>query len=256
MINERDKTKELMTEDKEKKIMANKGTTRTTIQDKETTAATTTRATCNDGGDDDDDDNEHHDDGEDKQDAPNTVNMMNDSFLCQFELWQFMTKKMKLPLPPVKRILPMVFAEWNADKGGSDTISGLLKEVMPSLPVQSAQAGAVAQMIMMGDVAVHRLRHMFSAKPNLAQGYPSLHHYRNANNQRSSFHDMLIDKHNVLLTRLKQNTAVASMPPAQGTTGARPVTRQTASAKSVGWGSEMMGSTPTRNIQKFYHQLS
>ena len=55
-----------------------------------------------------------------------------------------MATKIGYPLPPMERIIPLVFSTWNAMKSGSDTISKLFAHEPHNIPADEAQAGAVA----------------------------------------------------------------------------------------------------------------
>jgi hypothetical protein len=106
-------------------------------------------------------------------------------------LWHDVRFKKALPLPPIARIIPFVISSWNAFKGGSDTLTKLIWNADYDPPTNDIQAHAVARLLLLTMTVVHRLRHLATAKADL-NFYRSLKHYRNAANQRSSFHKTLL----------------------------------------------------------------
>jgi hypothetical protein len=118
-----------------------------------------------------------------------TINI--ESFFGYFYLWIYISKKMPLPIPQLERIIPSVLSKWNAIKGGSDTITKLLWSNMYDPPCNTPQSHAIARMLLLGNVIVHRLNHFFTAKSDLFT-YPSLKHYQKAASSRSTFHDTLL----------------------------------------------------------------
>jgi hypothetical protein len=92
---------------------------------------------------------------------------------------------LKLPLPPLHRIIPSVHANWNQKKSGSDTTTMLMDGCLAPLPHTNPESVAVNRLISMMFVLVHRLGHLYTADEQL--DYPSLGHYRNAASHRSTF---------------------------------------------------------------------
>jgi hypothetical protein len=58
-------------------------------------------------------------------------------------------------------------------------------------PCDTPQSHAVARMILLGAIVIHRLNQFFTAKDGL-DFHPSLKHFRNAASKRSSFHETLL----------------------------------------------------------------
>jgi hypothetical protein len=76
-------------------------------------------------------------------------------------------------------------------KGGSDTIPKLLWLNMYDPPCNAPQSHAIAGMILLGCVVVHRLNHFFTAKDNREE-YPLLKHFCKVASERSTFHITLL----------------------------------------------------------------
>ena len=136
-----------------------------------------------------------------------TINF--ESFLGYFHLWSYVYEKLPLPIPQLERIIPYVLSQWNAIKGGSDTITKLLWLNMYDPPCNTPQSHAVARMLLLGNVIVHRLSHFFTAKMDLSSSYPSLKHFRKAASSRSTFHDTLLQIVNFL--KKKDKTSDSSI---------------------------------------------
>jgi hypothetical protein len=49
-----------------------------------------------------------------------------ESFLGHFYLWHYICEKFPLPNPQLERVIPFTLSQWNAIKGGTDTIMKLL----------------------------------------------------------------------------------------------------------------------------------
>jgi hypothetical protein len=98
-----------------------------------------------------------------------------ESFLGYFYLWHYVCEKLPLPIPPLEWVIPFTLSQWNAIKGGSDTITKLLRLNMYDPPCSTLQSHAIAWMILLGCVVIHCLNHFFTAKDNLEE-YPSLTH--------------------------------------------------------------------------------
>ncbi|MGH7955021.1 MAG: hypothetical protein ACREOZ_03585, partial [Gloeomargaritales cyanobacterium] len=99
-------------------------------------------------------------------------------------LWKQMTQKMALPLPPCRRILPKQHAFWNIQKGGSDVATRLMWNNKLKPPVRTLQSIAIAQLLMLANVGIHRLLQMFSVDEKSVK---SLNHYRRTANRRLTF---------------------------------------------------------------------
>jgi hypothetical protein len=96
------------------------------------------------------------------------------------------------PLPPIARIIPLNLAIWNAVKGGSDTITKLLWMQKYAPPSKLPQASVMSRILLLSLACIHRLNQVATAKMDAKGKYKSLSHFRNAANQRMSFHKTII----------------------------------------------------------------
>jgi hypothetical protein len=183
-----------------------------------------------------------------------TINF--ESFLGYFHLWSYVCEKLPLPIPQLERIIPYVLSQWNAIKGGLDTITKLLWLNMYDPPCNTPQSHAIARMLLLGNVIVHRLSHFFTAKMDLSSSYPSLKHFRKAASSRSTFHDTLLQIVNFLKKKDKtSDSSIIGESPSLIITGA--LTRQNDTrTKTVPWGTLSTGATPQRDVQKWYKTIN
>jgi len=176
-----------------------------------------------------------------------------EGFLGYFYLWSYASTRLTLPIPHLERIIPYPVSRWNAMKGGSDTLTKILWHNMYDPPCNTPQGHAVARMILLGNAIIHRLNQLFTAKADLDSGYPSLKHFRNAANKRSSFHNTLLSVVHVIKNK-SSNGVVISEPMPSLIEGVR-TRRKDTRTKSVIWGTTATGSTPTRNVNKWYTKV-
>jgi len=110
------------------------------------------------------------------------------------KLWKHMYSDPSiLPRPVITRIIPKSHAQWNATKGGSDTITKLVDDCHVKPPKFYTNFEVVASMRSYSNLCatILRLFQVISAKPDLSQAYPSLQHYRNAASHRCTYKKML-----------------------------------------------------------------
>ena len=103
-----------------------------------------------------------------------------------FKLWHSVLTKLKMPLPPVSRIVPMWVATWNAIKSGSDTMTKLLDSVPALIPARSAQSVVIARLSFLLGIVGFRSYQICTARFEVSK-YASLAGYRNAASVRMSF---------------------------------------------------------------------
>ena len=170
------------------------------------------------------------------------------SFVQNIRVWQELCLWMPHPLPPVANILPLIFSEWNAGKGGSDTRSKDVWNVLYKPPVKHPQAHAVARLIVLCTTALHGLFHVGNSKSNSKKSYKSARHYGNAASQRGTLRQSYFDLVRVLMPSVVQNTG-AIMTPTKDTEVVGRSTRTSAPALAVELSSvPKIGKTPSRNI--------
>lgn len=142
-------------------------------------------------------------------------------------------------------------SHWNAIKGGSDTITKLIWLNMYDPPSHSPQAHTIGRMLLLGGVVIHRLNHIFTAKLNLNETYPSLSHFRGAANKRLSFHETLLQIVRSIKYQNVQPFASLSLSSCnEGALTRRGDTR----TKLVEWGSVPTGATPYKCVKKWYNK--
>ena len=117
-------------------------------------------------------------------------------------LWLSMCMLPK-PFPSFRRLIPAIYAFWNAVKSGSDTTTKLMDDCSIQIPKchMNAETVAITRLVQFVNVLNHRLIQAFSANPDLQ--YPSLTHYRNAASQRQTYHSSLIKAASVFRKCLK-----------------------------------------------------
>jgi len=84
----------------------------------------------------------------------------------------------------------MQFSQWNAVKGGGDTITGMLDSIQEQVGLRTETIAASARGLQYHSVATHRVKQWLTAKEDL-DFYPSLFHARRANNTCASVDDSL-----------------------------------------------------------------
>ena len=180
----------------------------------------------------------------------NYKNVDFNSFISYFYLWRFVSTRMPSPIPVLKHIVPSVVSHWNAIKGGSETITKLILLNKYDPPSNSTQARAIGRMLLLGSVIIHRVNQIITSKE--AEKYPSLKHFRNAANERFSFHETLLSMvHGIRFQNFQPGPGVLSSSSIFNTTGTftRTTDRRT---KTVEWGSVPTGKTPHKNVKIFY----
>ncbi len=128
-------------------------------------------------------------------------------------LWLAMVKTTK-PFPTFARIIPAMYAYWNAVKGGSDTGTKLMDDCILRIPKAHLNPETVAmnRLMFLVFVSCHRLSQVFSAKEDLSQ-YDSLFHYRKAASDRSTYQCTLLKSYHFFERQLENTTILT--PPAR-----------------------------------------
>ena len=110
------------------------------------------------------------------------------------KLWREMySNPTILPRPSLLRIIPSTHAQWNATKGGSDTVTKIADDCFAKPPrnLTNFESVAFCRCISNLLVAVLKLYHSLSAKDDVASKHPSLQHYRNAASHRLTYKKLL-----------------------------------------------------------------
>ena len=136
-----------------------------------------------------------------------------DTLRSTANLWHTL-RRMPLPLPPCKRIIPAIYAYWNSVKGGSDTTTKLMDDCLIQIPKchMNTETVAVSRLVMLVYVLNHRLSQINSGKDNL-DFYKSLFHWRQAASRRSTFHSTLLRHHKIFKQMLTDIQEAPAAPP-------------------------------------------
>ena len=127
-------------------------------------------------------------------------------------LWFSMTKLPK-PFPSLQRLIPAIYAFWNAVKGGSDTTTKLMDDCLIQIPKRhmNTKTVAISRCISLILVLNHRLMQVISCQRDNPDDYPSLVHYRHAASARLTYHRTLL-RHWKILSRLPEREQLVQNP--------------------------------------------
>jgi len=176
-------------------------------------------------------------------------------------VWRIIRLRWPKPLPLASKLLPFIFSNWNAAKGGSDTITKHLWTIKCNPPNKLAQAHAIGRILHLNMIQIHRCGHIATSKQSLP--YKSLLHYRNASNKRSSLHKTIIeishcfDSANEAPTTPRRVSVSPEQPSptrdiqlvGHSLRGSKPILKLQATAIPI------TGSTPQRGIKKKFTRL-
>ncbi|CAB9497204.1 unknown protein [Seminavis robusta] len=174
----------------------------------------------------------------------NAAAIDNHSFRMDLALWRDVDRNIDKPIPRLARVIPLVFSFWNAIKGGSDATTNLLWHCNYSVPSKENQSIAVARMLSLSAVHVHRLLQLSTAKEDLSF-YPSLKRYRDSASERRPFKKSL----NMMIGEMTNKRARAvspQTPPREQGTGR--ATRSQANIQRLDLPMLATGRTPHRNV--------
>ena len=173
-----------------------------------------------------------------------------DSFQDYFNLWSCATNSSLLPIPPTEYIIPYHFSLWNKFKGGSDTLTKLFWNSNHYVPSDSPAAYAISRLIRLIATILYRCEAIMTSKENLSN-YPSLVHWRNANNKRqSSFGCFLRDTARSYFFQIQSEQENPASPPRESTFSR--ASRNRTNQVKVSWVTEFTGRTPRKNVLQRY----
>jgi len=112
------------------------------------------------------------------------------SFEQFIKIWRMIRLVWPKPLPPLTKMIPLLYSVWNSMKGGSDTITKMIWSANYSPPCHTPQANGIARMFLLLFIQCHRANQVATSKQSMP--YKSLLHFRNANNKRFSLHESLL----------------------------------------------------------------
>jgi len=106
----------------------------------------------------------------------------------QLSMWRELLQPERLPLPPMRLIIPTIHAYWNVKKTASDTITKMIdrscNRIIPHAAYINGNTLVTARTINYALVTCHRLRQIFSCN---IDSHDSLREFRNAANKRMSY---------------------------------------------------------------------
>lgn len=177
-----------------------------------------------------------------------------ETFLGHFYLWCFFCEELPLPIPWVEQIVPFVLAQWNVIKGGVDTITKLLWLNMYDPPSNTPESHAIARLILLGCVVMHRLNHFFTSKNYIKKGYPYLSHFRKAASERCTFHAMPLQIVQAMMLSTLMPVVVSPGSLLSKITGVHTWTKDTRTIE-VAWGATSTGAIPQWSVEKKYSKI-
>ena len=110
------------------------------------------------------------------------------------KLWRKMFSDTSyLPRPVLKRIIPATHAQWNATKGGSDTVTKLVDDCFVSPPkiYTNFESVAFTRCISNLIASILKLYQTITSKDDISTAYSTIQHYRNAASHRITFKRLL-----------------------------------------------------------------
>ena len=182
-------------------------------------------------------------------------------FRMDVALWKDVIRNFVFPISKLARIIPLVYSMWNGLKGGSDATTQLIWKCNYNVLSDENQSNAVARMLSLAGVHIHRLEQLRSANRDLSV-YPTLKRYRDSASQRRSFKtslNMIID--NILSRFQPQEQEEVSQAPVTVTPrGPQPITppratRSEANVERLSIPMVKTNQTPKRNFTKKLEQL-
>ena len=179
-----------------------------------------------------------------------------ESFDQMIKIWRVLRLVWPKPLPPISKLIPLIYAIWNAMKGGSDTITKLIWSAMYAPPNHLPQAHAIARMFLLVFIQIHRSNQIGTSKSTMP--YKSLRHFRNANNKRFSLHNTLISISCCLEADTTETTEIESVTEDESVEEPVLVGRETRGAKPklvVKTGIPLTGDTPKKSVRKVLDRI-
>ena len=88
--------------------------------------------------------------------AKSRVSLDVPTFIKSFYFWKTLIRKENLPLPPMKRILPLTHSFWNVTKHGSDVKTKYIQSKKTIIPNNNMGAKAFDRMLMIIFSEIHR----------------------------------------------------------------------------------------------------
>ena len=124
------------------------------------------------------------------------------------KLWKQMYANLSiLPWPTLKRIIPRAHAKWNANKGGSDSITKIVDDCFVSPPKAHTNYESVAVACCFSNliVALLRIYQITSSKKDIRKKYKSIYHFRDAASKQCTFKKALRHMHRYFKEEIKES---------------------------------------------------
>ena len=120
-----------------------------------------------------------------------------DDFMTSYLIWRALLPTLAnpdppvFPIPPCHMLVPLEYSEWNASKGGSDTVTRFTYNCQVVVPVKKPQAVIVARMFQLHAILLHRAIQSVTGTKELVLADDTLKSLRDRNNKRWPLHDTL-----------------------------------------------------------------
>ena len=126
-----------------------------------------------------------------------TINGM-DTLKGTANIWYSLVRLSK-PFPSLIRLIPAIYAFWNAVKGGSDTTTKVMDDCLARIPkvYLNTETVAVNRLISLAIVLIFRVNQVFTSKEDV-NSYPCLENYRKAASDRMTFHACLLSCNEIM----------------------------------------------------------
>jgi len=127
------------------------------------------------------------------------------AFMKSFYFWKMLTKKENLPLPPMKRILPMHHSFWNVTKHGSDVKTKYIQSMKTTIPNNNLGAKAFDRMQMIIFSEMHRgsVIYMEGKNKNRLNSCKSLENFRMRTKKQMTFRQALNSINNIIRDKIE-----------------------------------------------------
>ena len=157
------------------------------------------------------------------------VKMTDDAFRSFFGLWRRIELEFRdftenkdgielkggsqiiFPLPKTARAVPVNVSSWNSLKPGGDTITKHIDDCQERVGVRTENNVATTRIFMYFGVVFHKFSQMISARNDL-DSYPTLCHYRDAANHRTSMKKSLWQLYTILLKMTRKDDMHDNLP--------------------------------------------
>jgi hypothetical protein len=168
-------------------------------------------------------------------------------FKFNYLLWRDLTKDTKLPMAPLKQLLPEALSWWNINKPTGDTITEMLWNMMYYSPVSNPQAVLVKRLAhQLPTYMCHRLFQLFSTSRD-PKDFSSIYQYRDATRNNQTFFDSTRDVGSSLRSMAEMYNPERPLAPA-----AQPPALAVAGTYTIHGAFPPTGQSPMRRTREWY----